>query len=87
MGFGKAKKQGVLFDRQKRLTPPQSTELQAQRKKGTLIKTLMANYQLSKAGVYRYLSDQKKNALLWSVPLKGLGQKPHRPSLGSWRGD
>ena len=61
-GIRKAMEQGVLFGRQKRLTPPQSTELRCRRKKGTLIKTLMADYQLSKASVYRYLSDQEKNA-------------------------
>ena len=56
-GIQKAKEQGVHFGRQKRLTPPQITELRRQRKKGTLIKTLMADYLLSKASVYRYLSD------------------------------
>ncbi len=60
-GIRKAKEQGVLFGRQKRLTPPQITELRRRRKKGTLIKTLMADYQLSKASVHRYLSDQEKN--------------------------
>lgn len=60
-GIQKAKEQGVHFGRQKRLTPPQITELRRRRKKGTLIKTLMAEYQLSKASVYRYLSDPEKN--------------------------
>jgi len=61
-GIQKAKEQGVHFGRQKRLTPPQITELRRHRKQGTLIKTLMADYQLSKASVYRYLSDQEKDA-------------------------
>ena len=55
-GIRKAKEQGVRFGRQKRLTPPQITELRRRRKKGALIKTLMADYQLSKASVYRYLN-------------------------------
>ncbi len=55
-GIQKAKEQGVHFGRQKRLTPQQITELRRRRKKGTLIKTLMADYRLSKASVYRYLS-------------------------------
>ncbi len=54
-GIRKAKEQGVRFGRQKRLTPPQITELR-RRKKGALIKTLMADYQLSNASVYRYLN-------------------------------
>ena len=61
-GIQKAKEQVVHFGRQKRLTPPQITELRRHRKQGTLIKTLMADYQLSKASVYRYLSDQEKDA-------------------------
>lgn len=55
-GIRKAKEQGVHFGRQKRLTPPQITELRRRRTQGTLIKTLMADYQLSKASVYRYLN-------------------------------
>ena len=55
-GIRKAKEQGVHFGRQKRLTPPQITELRRRRKKRTLIQTLMADYQLSKASVYRCLN-------------------------------
>ena len=39
----------------KKLTPEQITELQARRAQGTLIKTLMHDYGLSKVSVYRYL--------------------------------
>ncbi len=60
-GIRKAKERGVLFGRQKRLALQQITELRRRRKKGTLIKTLMADYQISKASVYRYLNDQEKN--------------------------
>jgi DNA invertase Pin-like site-specific DNA recombinase len=61
-GIQKAKEQGVHFGRQKRLTPQQNTELRRRRKEGTLIKTLMADYQLSKASVYRYLSDPEESS-------------------------
>jgi len=44
------------FGRTKKLTQHQSTELQARRAQGVLIKTLMQDYHLSKASVYRYLS-------------------------------
>jgi len=43
--------------RQKRWTPRQITALQRQRREGALIKTLMRDYTLSKASVYRYLGD------------------------------
>ncbi|MCE2484031.1 MAG: recombinase family protein [Desulfurellaceae bacterium] len=55
-GIQQAKARGVHFGRQKQLTPQKTTELRRRRKKGTLIKILMADYQLSKASVYRYLS-------------------------------
>jgi hypothetical protein len=45
--------------RQKRLTPRQITALQHQRREGALIKTLMRDYTLSKASVYRYLRDRE----------------------------
>ncbi len=64
----KPKEQGAHFGRQKRLTPPQITELR-RRKKGALIKTLRADYQLSKASVYRYLnaSEPCSSALIPST--------------------
>jgi predicted transcriptional regulator len=47
----------VPFGRKRTLTKPQSAELQARRKQGELIKTLMKEYGLSKASVYRYLNE------------------------------
>jgi hypothetical protein len=54
-GIQKAKKRGVHFGRKKTLTPAQVTELRHRRAHGALIKTLMQDYGLSKASVYRYL--------------------------------
>lgn len=55
-GIQKAKDRGVCFGRKKKLTPEQITELQHRRAQGTLIKTLMQDYSISKVSVYRYLS-------------------------------
>ena len=55
-GIQKAKERGVRFGQKKRLTPEQTAELRRRREKGTLIKTLMQDYGLSKVSVYRYLS-------------------------------
>src|ERR671915_577585 len=54
-GIQKAKERGVHFGRKKTLTPAQVTELRHRRAHGDLIKTLMQDYGLSKASVYRYL--------------------------------
>jgi DNA invertase Pin-like site-specific DNA recombinase len=54
-GIAKAKQQGIRFGRRPALSPDQIAELQQRRQSGTLIKTLMKDYQLSKASVYRYL--------------------------------
>src|SRR5215203_1008532 len=54
-GIQKAKARGVHFGRKKTLTPAQVTELRHRRAQGELIKTLMQDYGLSKASVYRYL--------------------------------
>ncbi len=56
-GIQKAKEKGVHFGRKKTLTKEQIAELQHRRGQGTLIKTLMKDYRLSKASVYRYLSE------------------------------
>ena len=58
-GIQKAKKQGAKFGRQKALTKQQIVELQERRQSGVLIKTLMKDYKLSKASVYRYLGEIK----------------------------
>ena len=54
-GIQKAKERGVHFGRKKTLTPAQVTELRHRRVHGDLIKTLMQDYGLSKASIYRYL--------------------------------
>jgi hypothetical protein len=47
----------VHFGPKKKLQREQIMELQRRRAQGTLIKTLMHDYGLSKVSVYRYLSD------------------------------
>ncbi|MGB5634563.1 MAG: recombinase family protein [Waterburya sp.] len=54
-GINKAKERGVAFGRKRKMTTQQIEELRARRKEGVLIKTLMCDYNLSKASVYRYL--------------------------------
>jgi len=56
-GIKKAHERGVHFGRSKQLAPPQILTLQRKRKKGVLIKTLMKEFALSKASVYRYLRE------------------------------
>jgi len=56
-GIQKAKQRGVKFGRAKQLSPAQIAELQARRRQGVLIKVLMRDYQLSKASIYRYLTQ------------------------------
>jgi DNA invertase Pin-like site-specific DNA recombinase len=57
-GIIKAKARGVKFGRSPSLTHDKITELQHRRRQGVLIKTLMKDYQISKATVYRYLNYQ-----------------------------
>ena len=61
-GIQKAKERGVHFGRQKTLTEQQIAELQHRRKQGTLIKTLMKDYTISKATVYRYLNETNSSS-------------------------
>jgi DNA invertase Pin-like site-specific DNA recombinase len=63
-GIQKAKERGVHFGRKKKLTIAQIAELQQRRKQGELIKTLMKEYGLSKASVYRYLNETVPSAQL-----------------------
>jgi DNA invertase Pin-like site-specific DNA recombinase len=56
-GIESAKARGVMFGRHKCLTQQQIVELQARRRQGTLIRTLMSDYRIAKATVYRYLSE------------------------------
>ncbi len=55
-GIHKAKERGVHFGRKTSLTGQQIAELRDRRGQGALIKTLMKDYGISKASVYRYLS-------------------------------
>ena len=57
-GIQKAKAQGVRFGRSKTLTETQIGELRDKRKRGELIRTLMKDYAISKATVYRYLDEK-----------------------------
>ena len=54
-GIQKAKERGVSFGRKRKLTQKQIDQLRQRREHGELIKTLMKDYSLSKASVYRYL--------------------------------
>jgi DNA invertase Pin-like site-specific DNA recombinase len=57
-GIAKAKEKGVKFGTQARLNAAQIEQLRQRRENGELIKTLMADYRLSKASVYRYLGEK-----------------------------
>ena len=61
-GIAKAKAKGVQFGAVKKLTPQQIVELRKKRTSGVLIKTLMNEYKLSKASIYRYLDDASEIA-------------------------
>ena len=54
----KAKEKSVHFGRKQTLTKEQIAELRHRREQGALIKTLMKDYRLSKASVYRYLASE-----------------------------
>ena len=56
-GIQKAREHGVKFGRKKKLDQQQLDELRSRREQGVLIKTLMKDYGLSKATVYRYLGE------------------------------
>jgi DNA invertase Pin-like site-specific DNA recombinase len=58
-GIQNAKARGVKLGREKRLTEQQCLELRRQREQGALIRTLMKDYDISKASVYRYLGGTK----------------------------
>jgi DNA invertase Pin-like site-specific DNA recombinase len=55
-GIDHAKARGVPFGRHKALPPPRIAELQARRRDGVSISTLMREFRVSKATVYRYLA-------------------------------
>ena len=56
-GIKKAKDRGVQFGKRPALAHHQITELRQKRAEGTLIRNLVAEYCLSKATIYRYLSQ------------------------------
>ena len=56
-GIKKAKDRGVQFGKRPALNRKQIAELREKRAKGTLIRELMASYGLSKATIYRYLTE------------------------------
>jgi len=56
-GIAKAKERGVQFGRAPKMSDGQIKELKHRRAEGVLIKTLMADYGLSKASIYRYLGS------------------------------
>lgn len=58
-GIQNAKARGVRLGREKSLTQQECLELRQKRQEGVLIKTLMKDYKLSKASVYRYLDGTK----------------------------
>lgn len=58
-GIQNAKARGVRLGRKKDLTEQECLALRQQRAQGALIKTLMRDYKLSKASVYRYLDGVK----------------------------
>jgi DNA invertase Pin-like site-specific DNA recombinase len=59
----KAKERGVSFGRKKKLTREERDQLRQRREQGELIKTLMKDYNLSKASVYRYLDKTFDNRI------------------------
>ena len=55
-GIRNAKANGVHLGRRKHLTEDEQVELQMKRQDGSFLKTLMEEYNLSKASFYRYLA-------------------------------
>lgn len=56
-GIKRAKERGVEFGRKKKLSKSDVEIMQKRRNGGVLIKTLMKDYSLSKASIYRYLTE------------------------------
>ena len=63
-GIKKAKDRGVQFGKRPALTENQIIELRDKRASGALIKDLMADYRLSKATIYRHLSENEARTQL-----------------------
>ena len=60
-GIRKAKALGVKFGRKRKLTTQQIVDMRKRRKQGVLIKTLMKDYDLSKASIYRLLGETESS--------------------------
>ncbi len=60
-GINKAKERGIAFGRKKKLDKDGVAMLRQRRAEGVLIKTLMKDYNLSKASIYRYLGKTEEN--------------------------
>jgi DNA invertase Pin-like site-specific DNA recombinase len=61
-GIAAAQRRGVQFGHKHHLTPVQVTQLRQARQDGVLIRQLMQRYGLSKASVYRYLTQDQAHA-------------------------
>jgi DNA invertase Pin-like site-specific DNA recombinase len=59
-GISKALEKGVKFGPKAKLTDDKIAELKAKRESGIMIKDLMKEYGLSKASIYRLLSDDSE---------------------------
>jgi DNA invertase Pin-like site-specific DNA recombinase len=57
-GILKAKNRGVRFGKKKSLTSEQLEDLKQKRDQGNKIKNLMQEFKLSKATIYRYLTQE-----------------------------
>jgi DNA invertase Pin-like site-specific DNA recombinase len=57
-GILKAKERGVKFGKKKYLTHEQLSNMKVKREQGVKIKTLMQEFNLSKATIYRYLAQE-----------------------------
>ena len=69
-GIRNAKANGVHLGRQKHLTEEEQVVLQMRRQDGALIKTLMEEYNLSKASIYRYLDGITVGLLFHSTVIE-----------------
>jgi hypothetical protein len=56
-GITKAKSNGVQFGAKAKLSEQELSEMKQKRADGVLIKNLMSEYAISKASVYRLLSE------------------------------
>ena len=56
-GISRAKSQGVKFGAKAKLSDQELAEMRQKRASGVLIKDIMSEYKLSKASVYRLLTE------------------------------